>query len=149
MGQAMNGETVWVGFFFQHKQQCLAPAIGPFGKQGYIQFPKAITQPLLQLFLAQRHNANGFVQSFRFLRTEQLDGLDGIVQNEVFEVLVVADWLAFVPWHFPLPRDEQLKTSSACPWSSNGDWACSHPCAFDFPLLQTLNAVQMNSCIFI
>ena len=88
--QAMDREALGLGFFLKDKQQRLAAAIGPFEQQGHIQLAKAITKTLLQLLLTQRQDAHPFIKQRGFAGGGKLNGLAWIVEDEVFEVLVVA-----------------------------------------------------------
>ena len=89
--QPVQGEAPPVGFFFEREQDRLTAAVGPFHEQRHVQLPKAIAQTFLELFLPRREDAHPIIRVGRLFRGEKRQGIARIVENQVLEVLVVAD----------------------------------------------------------
>ena len=73
-----------------YEEQGGAAAIGPFHQQGDVELAKAFAQALLELFLADGQDARPGVDGLGLDGGEEADGLVRIVDDEVFEVVVVA-----------------------------------------------------------
>ena len=88
--QLSDGKTRRIRLLFHHEQQRLSSAIRPLGQQRHIQLEEAVPQSVLgQLF---PHGADDNIrrQGLSFLWRRKGQRLQGIVKNQVLEVLVVA-----------------------------------------------------------
>ena len=94
MGQAVNGKAAGLGFFLDDEQQPRALAVGPFEQQGHVQLAKAFAQAFLQQFLPHRGDAGLDQIGIHLLGGKEGQGLPGIVEDEVLEVLVMHGRLA-------------------------------------------------------
>lgn len=73
----------------------------PFQQNCGVQCPKAVTQLLLELFLTNRQDLRLSIQSLSLFSRVKTDGLFRVVEDLVFEVLVVGKnvgniWLALL-----------------------------------------------------
>ena len=91
MPQSMYGKASRIGFLFQHKQHRIAATVRPLYPQRHVQLPKALTQTLLELFLAQRGDGYRLIQAFGLMRRKKCLGVMGVIENQVLEILIVAD----------------------------------------------------------
>ena len=97
MRQPVQGEAPPVAFFFEHEQDRLTAAVGPLHEQRHIQLPKVFAQTFLQLFLSRRDDAHRVIRGGRLCRGEKRQRIARIVENQVLEVLVVADRVRHAP----------------------------------------------------
>ena len=88
--QLADGKACRIRLLFHHKQQRLPPAIRPLGQQWHVQLEEAVSQPVLgQLF---PHGADDNIrrQGLCLFWRRKGQRLQGIVKNQILEVLVVA-----------------------------------------------------------
>ena len=91
MRQPVQRESPPVGFFFEREQDRLAAAVDPLNEQRHIEFSVVFAQMFLQLFLSRRDDPHRVFRQGRFFFCEKRQRFARIVENQVLEVLVVAD----------------------------------------------------------
>ncbi|MDE0690612.1 MAG: hypothetical protein OXI55_00020 [Gammaproteobacteria bacterium] len=89
--QPVRREPPRLGLLLDHEQHGLAPAVVPLDLQRHVELAEAVAEALLELLLAQRLDAHAVPRFRRLLGGEEGKGVAGIVEDEVLEVLVVAD----------------------------------------------------------
>jgi hypothetical protein len=86
--QAVDRELGRVRLFLQQAHG-LAAAVGPFHQQRHVQLAEAIPEPLLKLLLPHGDDAHAFVDLRGLGGGEEPRRGDGVIDDQVFEVLVV------------------------------------------------------------
>jgi len=93
-----------------HEQQRFAPTVRPLHQQRHIELAEALAEPFLELLLAHRQHFGIGEHACRLLGREEGQGLVQIVQDQVFEVLVVV--------HGPILTDPSAPTVWRAPRSA-------------------------------
>ena len=96
MRQPVRGEPVPVGLLLQREHDRLAAAVGPLHPHRGVERPEPAPQALLQQFLAHRVESRLVVGFRRLAGREELERLTRVLDDEVLEVLVVADGVRHV-----------------------------------------------------
>ena len=88
MRQTVDGKLTGLAFLLEDEQQSGPFAVRPFQQQGCVEFTVAIAQTLFQLLLTNGCDL-GQMYLIGFLIGKKAQGFPGVIQNQVFEVLVV------------------------------------------------------------
>ena len=91
MRQAVHREPALVGLLLQREHHRLAAAVGPLHQQRSVQSPEPASEVLLQLLLSNREEGRLLVGFRRLVEREERERLTRVLDDEVLEVLVVAD----------------------------------------------------------
>ena len=89
--QPVDRELAVDRLLLHHEQDGLAAAVGPLDEQRRVELPEAVAQALLELLLPQRDDPQLVVGPRRLVGGEQRERVAGILDDQVLEVLVVAD----------------------------------------------------------
>ena len=89
--QPVRREPPRLGFLLDDEQHRIAAAVGPMHQHRCVEFAEAVAEAFLELLLAQRHDLHVVPGLRRLFGGEEGQGVAGIVDDEVLEVLVVAD----------------------------------------------------------
>lgn len=90
-GQPVRREPAPVRLLLQREHDRVPAAVGPFHEQRRVERPVTVAEPLLELLLAHRKDAQVVIRRRRLRGREERQRLAGIVHDEGLEVPVVAD----------------------------------------------------------
>ncbi len=95
-GEPMRREPPPVRLLLQREHDRIAAAVGPVHEQRRVERPVAVAEAFLELLLAHRDDAHVVLRPRRFLGGEERQRLARVVDDQVLEVLVVADGVRHV-----------------------------------------------------